>query len=179
MYPLSSLWIRHLFRKCPWIHYFFHEWTISSISFWRENYKFTFCFTNNFGIIFIFCEFTMNQLSFFEICISFAFSLWIHYLFHEIIIFFANLINEFSLDSLSASWFLFEFRLFFANSLSVSLIHYPFRDSTMNSLSITWFHQEYTMCFAILLWIHYLRRDFTRNSTSLSRIYYGNTIYFA
>ena len=85
----NSLWIRYLFREYTSIHYFFREFTIYSLSFrqihylfsglnlswfsfWRRNYKFTTCFTNNPWISYIFDEFTLNQLSFSQINYEFS-----------------------------------------------------------------------------------------------------------
>jgi len=80
-------------------------------------------------------------------------SLWIHYL-----------LSDFSLDSLS----------FFANTLSVLRINL---ESTIFSakplwiryefaMKSLWNHFEFTICFAISLWIHYLFREFTLNPLS-------------
>ena len=105
----NSLWIRYSFPDCTWIHYFFREFAINSLSFrpiqywfrglnfnWLfwENYKFTTCFTNNLWIIYIF---------------------WIHYFFMiriESVIFFANKL-----------WILYLFRKFTINTISISRIH--------------------------------------------------------
>ena len=75
-------------------------------------------------------------------------SIWNHYEF-----------REFSINSLSASGFLFEFSICFANSLFSSQIHYEY----IFYLEI---HYEYNNCFANSLFFH----DFTRNSSFFSRL---------
>ena len=85
---------------------------------------------------------------------------------------------------------LYFFPLFTLNSLS-------FRKITINSLSALSFRYEYTICFAIVLWIYYLFVNllsiestiflakplliwrFTFNSRSASRFHYEFTISFA
>ena len=126
---------------------------------------------------------SLNSLSFYEI----------HYLFHE-----------FSMSSLSASLFHFEFTIFFSkslwihylfrkltfhylwnfslNSLYFSRIHLEstlFRKITMDSLSPSQFHYEVTIFFTNSIWIHYFIPKITMNTLFFSRNQYLITICFA
>ena len=88
------------------------------------------------------------------------------------------------------------FREININSLSTSQwIHYLFHEFTFNSLFYSRNHYEFTISFAIFLWIHYFFREFTisfANSPWIHRFpsnhyefticfvfYYNFTIFFA
>ena len=67
--------------------------------------------------------------------------------------------------------------------LSFSRIYYDFAfffcEFAMDSLGYHNFFREFTICFAIVLWIHYLVREFTLNPLSISWFYYKFTVNFA
>ena len=79
------------------------------------------------------------------------------------------LFREFPLDSLSASRFLFEFTICFANS---PWIHDFFFETTMNSL---WNHYKTTLNS---LWTHFRLRDFTRNSCFFANLLSVSSIFY-
>ena len=157
MYLLSFSWNHYLCRESTmnllslrdftivfpnslWIHYLFREITINSLSFPQIYYDFTHCFR----------KFTLNEL---------FFLLRIHYLF-----------REFTMDWLSISRRHYRSVIFVIKKL---WIHYLLRESTTirvflishaNSLRIHQrIHFEFTINFAISLWIYHLSGEFTMN----------------
>ena len=142
-----------------WIHYWFREFTLNSLSYSRNQYKITIFFAISlwiysiFRIQYLFCEFTLNPRSFsnhydfdmkslwnhYAFTIFFTFSLRIHHLFRECTICFAN-----------SLWFHYLLRDFSLNSLF-------FPEFTFNSLSASRFQYEFTISFANSPWIHFLR----------------------
>ena len=153
------------FAKSIWIHYMLRDLSLNWLSYSRNHYEYT-----------IFCEINMNSLSVslnhlksifllnhYKITICLAISLWKHYL-----------LREFSMNSLSAEQFLFEFTIFFANSPWIPFFprnHYKFTILFPKSLWIHYF-------FAKSIWILYLLRDFTLNSLFFPEITI-NTLFFA
>ena len=133
--------------------------------------------------------------------ISFAISLWIHYLFREFILnslFFSQNHDEFTIlfpkllwmhyffaKSIWIYYFLRDFTenssFFFAYSLSVSRIHlestflwidYLIRESTLIKLFFTRYLSKFTICFTYSLLNRYLFREFTLYQKSFSWINY-------
>ena len=111
-------------------------------------------------------------------------SFWIHSIFSNSLFF-----PEFTLNSLFASLFQYEYYLFREFTLNPQFFAYPlwFRYViTIKSLKIYHFFREFTVCLANSLWIHYLLRnfslislffpEFTFNSLSASRFQYEFTI---
>ena len=108
----------------------------------------------------------MNALSVSRIHIESTFSaksLWTHYLLRDI-----------TMNTLSISWFHYEYTICLANWLwlSVTRIYEKFTMNTlwihekftMNTLLISRILFEFTILFPKPIWIHYLLRDFSLNS---------------
>ena len=102
-------------------------------------------------------------------------------IYHELTVFYENLLHEFTwyfADSLS-NYLFCEFKI---NSISFSRINYLFRDSKINSLSVSRIrylfrekNNESTIFSTIPLWVNCLFREFT----ILLGIYYEFTWSFA
>ena len=149
-----------------WIHYLLRDFTKNTLCASRFYYGFTIFVVISLGIQHPFREFTMETLF-----ISLKFTLNYEN---------THLRPEINLIFLSASWFLYEFTICFANSPWIHYffancfwIHYLLRDFLLNIL----FFLEITLnslFFAKSLWIHYLLRD----ESIFSSIHFELTICF-
>jgi hypothetical protein len=136
------------------------------------HYEFLIFFANLLSIHYPIGNFTTDQLFFsrtyFEFTISFAYSLWILYLFREFTI---NSLSHWQIHYGSIIFFAnFEFTISFGYSL---WILYLFREFTINSLSQWQIHFGSIIFFANLRDSLFVR-EFTLYLLSLSRIYYGS-----
>ena len=190
MNSLSATRYHYEYTSISWFHY---EYTICLanwlwLSVTRIYEKFTMNTLWNHYEFTIFYTFSLRINHLFRECtISFAISLWIHSIFSNSLFF-----PEFTLNSLFASLFQYEYYLFREFTLNPQFFAYPlwFRYViTIKSLKIYHFFREFTVCLANSLWIHYLLRnfslislffpEFTFNSISASRFEYEFTISFA
>ena len=131
------------------------DFSLNSLSFSQIHFlfrKLSMNSSSNSWFLFEITFFFANSLSVpriqLESIFYFVILLWIHYLF-----------REFPMNSQSTSRFLFYFIKFFANT---PWIHF-----------IPQNHYEFTISFAISLWIHYLFREFTLNPL----FFCGTTMY--
>jgi len=149
---------------------------MSSLSASRIVYEFNICLAISIWIHYLFRKFTLNR----PFCGTTMNSLWNQY---ENIIFFEtslgiyDLFREFTICFPNLQCIHYLFCDYSLNS-SFSRIHCLFRKFTLNPLSLSWYYYEFTIYFAISLWIHNLLRDFTMNSLSFSRNHCEFTIYF-
>ena len=146
---------------------FFRKITMNSLSASWFFFQFTICFLNSPWIHFLFCGTTMNSLwNHYETTRNSSSFSRIHYLF-----------REFPMNSQFATRFLLGLTIFFANSLSVTLIYHR---STIFYSQRLWIRYEitikslveqyeFTIFFAISLWIDYLSCEIILNPLSFLR----------
>ena len=125
------------------------------------------CFAKSLLINCIFCEFTMDPLSFlcfyYGVTIFLAESLWIHFMF-----------RDFTRESPSIAQIPYKLTRYFGIIL---YIHFLFRNHYV--LLVSRIDYEFTSVFANSLWIYHLFREFTKDLLSYLRIHYEFTIFFS
>ena len=210
---MNSLWSHYeTTMKSLWIHYLLREFTLNPLLFSWYQYectifftlslgihqpfrKFIICFANFLWIYYHLCDYSLNSFSFLlnslsvlrihsllrnhsdEITMK---SPWNHYR-----------LRDFSLNSLPASRFHYEFTACFENSPWIRFFaeslwtNYLLRNFPLNSLSYTQNRYEFSIFFANLLSVsrlvhkkHYLLDDFNMNSPSFPQFNLEFTIYF-
>ena len=93
------------------------------------------------------------------------FSLWIN-----------NLLNDFTMNSLSVSRNHCEFTIYFENPL---LINHLFRDISLNSQFVWLIHYTSKIILGDSAWINYSFRESTLNSLSISRTQFESAVFIA
>ena len=127
------------------LHY---EFTLNQVSFLRNQYDFTICFSILLWMYYLFREFRKFSLSVLRNPFKFT-------IFCMNLLCFSRNHYEFTITYTYLPW-----------------IHYFFRKIAINSPSFSRFYYENTICFENFLSIHYLLCNFSLNSLSFSGIHY-------
>ena len=117
-FTMNSLSTSRVTMNFPWIYYRFRGITLTSLSASRFYYEFSICFANSVRIHYWFREITINSLSASRVLFKFPFVFGNSLSFSRIQL--GSFSLELTIDSLSISWFHFEFTIWFPKLL---LIH--------------------------------------------------------